>query len=109
VLIDTGAASTVVRESLARDLGMTLVPVGRRGGGAGGVNLEIFEVRGAELRVAGAAPRPRGLYAMDLTHVNAALAQKGASPVDAILGADVFDAQAAVIDYGSSSLYLRDA
>jgi hypothetical protein len=46
---------------------------------------------------------------MDLNHVNAALAQKGTSPVDAILGVDVFDAQAAVIDYGSSSLFLRDA
>jgi hypothetical protein len=45
---------------------------------------------------------------MDLTHVNAALAQKGATAVDVILGVDVFDAQSAIIDYGSASIFLRD-
>ena len=44
---------------------------------------------------------------MDLTHVNQALALKGEAAVDVILGADVFEAQAAVIDYGSASLYLK--
>jgi hypothetical protein len=44
---------------------------------------------------------------MDLTHVNQSLALKGESPVDVILGADVFEAHAAVIDYGSSSLFLK--
>jgi len=109
VLIDTGAASTVVSLALAREMGLSIAPVGRQGGGAGGVNLEIYEVVGAELLLDEAHPRPRGLYAMDLGHVNAALALKGTTPVEAILGADVFDAQAAVIDYDSSSLFLRDA
>lgn len=46
---------------------------------------------------------------MDLSHVNAALAMKGATPVEAVLGVDVFAGQKAVIDYGSSSLFLKDA
>jgi hypothetical protein len=108
VLIDTGAASTVVSLDLARELGLALAPLGRTGGGAGGANLDIFRVSGADLRLGEVVPRTQGLYAMDLSHVNAALAQKATSPVDAILGVDVFDAQAAVIDYGSSSLFLRD-
>jgi hypothetical protein len=33
---------------------------------------------------------------------------KGASPAEVILGQDVFDAQQAVIDYGSKSLFLRE-
>ena len=53
-------------------------------------------------------PRPKALYAMDLIHVNAALALKGAAPVDVILGVDVFETHAAVIDYGTSSLFLKD-
>lgn len=53
-------------------------------------------------------PRPKALLAMDLTHVNAALPQKGAARVDVFLGVDVFEAQAAIIDYGSASLFLRD-
>jgi hypothetical protein len=51
---------------------------------------------------------PKALYAMDLKHCNAALAQKGALPVQAILGVDTYEAHLAVIDYASSSLFLRD-
>jgi hypothetical protein len=109
VLVDTGAASTVVSLSLARELGLEVVSLGRHGGGAGGAQLEIFQLHGAELDLDGAHPKPTALYAMDLSHVNAALAMKGTTPVEAILGVDVFDRQKAVIDYGSSSLFLKDA
>lgn len=109
VLIDTGAASTVVSLSLAQELGLKLTSLGKRGGGAGGAQLEIFQLEGTPLKLDHAVPRPKALYAMDLGHVNAALALKGATPVDVILGVDVFEKQVAVIDYGSSSLFLRDA
>ena len=108
VLIDTGAASTVLSLSLVRRLGLELVALGSTGGGAGGANLEVFEVRGAELRLGEVVPRPTVLVAMDLSHADAALVQQGAGPVEAILGVDVYEAHAAVIDYGSSSLFLRD-
>ena len=109
VLIDTGAASTVVSLSLAREIGIKATSLGRMGGGAGGAQLEIFQLLDAELLLEGARPQPQSLYAMDLSHVNAALALKGTTPVDAILGVDVLAKQEAVIDYGSSSLFLRDA
>ena len=109
VLVDTGAASTVISLSLACELGLEVTSLGRLGGGAGGARLEIFELGGADLELDGAHPKPTALYAMDLSHVNAALAMKGASPVEAVLGADVFVRQKAVIDYGSSSLFLKDA
>jgi len=44
---------------------------------------------------------------MDLSHVTQARAQRGEPPVDAVLGADVFENHGAVIDYSTSSLYLR--
>jgi hypothetical protein len=109
VLVDTGAASTVISLSLTRELGLEVTSLGRQGGGAGGAQLEIFQLHGAELELDGAQVRPNALYAMDLSHVNAALAMKGAAPVEAVLGADVFVRQKAVIDYGSSSLFLKDA
>jgi hypothetical protein len=46
---------------------------------------------------------------MDMTHANEALALQGAGPVEAIMGLDVFEAHAAVIDYGSQSLFLRES
>jgi len=90
VLVDTGAASTVINLAPARQLGLEVTSLGRRGGGAGGVQLEIFQPRDAELELDGAHVRPNGLYAMDLSHVNAALAMKGATPVEAGVGRRCF-------------------
>jgi len=109
VLIDTGAGSTVVSLALARELGLELTSEGKTGGGAGGTQLEIFKLANATLTLDHAVPKPKGLLAMDLSHVNAALALKHAPPIDVILGVDVFERQAAVIDYGTSSLFLKDA
>jgi clan AA aspartic protease (TIGR02281 family) len=108
VLIDTGAASTLLDVAAARKLGLGLTKLDLRGAGAGGGGLEIFQVEGAQLALGLVVPRPRALLAVDLTHVNQALAMKGASAVEAILGVDVFESQAAVIDYGSQSLFLRE-
>jgi hypothetical protein len=109
VLIDTGAASTVVSLELAQKLGLGLTLLDRKGGGAGSAQLEIYQLEQNDLLLDHATPRPNAIYAMDLSHVNAALAMKGATPVEVILGVDVFERQAAVIDYGSSSLFLKDS
>jgi hypothetical protein len=106
VLIDTGAASTVFSLALAQELGLALQKAAHQGGGAGAARLDIYFAPGADLRLGDIRPRSQALMAVDLTHANQALALKGQSPVDVILGADVFDAHAAVIDYGSNSLYL---
>jgi len=108
VLIDTGAGRTIASLARVRDLGLQVTPLSRCGAGAGGTNLQVFQVDGCVLRVGDVTPKLTTLLAMDLTHVNAALAQKEVAPVDVILGVDVFDAHAAIIDYGSSSLFLRE-
>lgn len=107
VLIDTGAASTVASLASVKACGLEVKPLARCGAGAGGGQLEVFQVENAALQVGDVAPSLNVLLAMDLTHVNAALAQKGVAPVDIILGVDVFDAHTAVIDYGSASLFLK--
>ena len=107
VLLDTGGASTVVSLELAREMNLALTKMPFQGGGAGAARLDVYHAPQAALLLGQVVPRPRALMAMDLTHVNQALALKGEKPVEVILGADVFDAQAAVIDYGSSSLFLK--
>jgi hypothetical protein len=110
VLIDTGASSTVLSLDVVRDLGLDAVlKAETTGGGAGGKHLEVFQVPEADLLVAGMAPRCRKpLLAMDFCHVNQALALKGSAPIEAVLGVDVLAAQAAVIDYGGSALFLHE-
>ena len=77
------------------------------GGIAGAAQLEVHQIHEARFRIGDITPKVRGLLTMDLSHVNQALALKGSSPVDAILGVDVLESHQAVIDYGSSSLYLK--
>ena len=107
VLVDTGASSTLVSLALARDLALALSLHPDKGGGAGGTEMDVFVVEDAHLELDQLAIRPRHLLAMDLSHANAALVASGAAPIEAILGLDVFEAQGAVIDYDSGSLFLR--
>jgi aspartyl protease len=107
VLIDTGAASTVVNLALVQSLELKQIKMPNLGGGAGGGNLEIYHLPDAIVMIGEVRPKTQALFAMDLSHVNQALATKGEGPVDVILGVDVFEAQSAVIDYGSSSLFLK--
>ncbi|MBD0328130.1 MAG: aspartyl protease family protein [Pyrinomonadaceae bacterium] len=107
VLIDTGAASTVFSIDLAWDMNLPMAKLSMLGGGAGAAQLEIHQIQDARFVMGGISPKVRGLLAMDLSHVNQALALKGSTPVDAIPGVDVLEAHQAVIDYGSSSLHLK--
>jgi predicted aspartyl protease len=107
VLIDTGAASTVFSFDLAQELNLPMTKLAMSGGGAGAAKLDIHQIQQARFVIGNISPKIRALLTMDLTHVNQALALKGQSPVDAILGGDALEAHSAVIDYGSNSLYLK--
>lgn len=107
VLIDTGAASTVFSFDLARELNLPLTKLSAFGGGAGAAKLEIHQIEEARFVIGDFSPQINALLTMDLSHVNEALAIRNSTPVDAVLGGDVLEAYSAVIDYGSSSLYLK--
>lgn len=105
ILVDTGASCTVVAMSLVESLGLNFEPVDIDAGGAGGAMTQ-FLISGAELRLGTFVPRLSSLAGMDFEHINAALRAQGSAAVDMILGVDVFDGHAAVIDYSSQTLYL---
>ena len=109
MLIDTGAASTVFSLDVVREMNLSLTKLAMQGGGAGAAKLDVYQLPEARFVIGGISPQTRALLAMDLSHVNQAAALKGSGPVDAILGVDALEAHSAVIDYGSSSLYLKDA
>jgi len=107
ILLDTGAASTVVDLSYCRAKDIPTRDTGKLGGGAGGITLAIHALDGAILSLDGHPLRSDGIYAVDLTHVNEGLTMKGASRVHGVLGADVLSYHQAVIDYATMSLFLR--
>lgn len=105
VLVDTGAACTVVAMSVVQELGLRSEWIDGDAGGAGGP-LDQFRIDGADLRLGSFVPRVAGPIGLDFEQVNAPLRAQGSAEVDVILGVDVFDAHAAVIDYSSQSLFL---
>ncbi len=107
VLIDTGAASTIFSFDLGREMNLPMTKLSIFGGGAGSSQLEIHQFQDAHFSLGEVSPNLPTFLAMDLTHVNQALKLKGAAPIEAVLGADILEAYEAVIDYGTSSLYLK--
>jgi hypothetical protein len=105
VTIDTGAASTVVSLPLAQELGLAMTLIERKASGSVGANRDIFRLTDATFTLGDVRPRVRELLAMDFSNVNRSLALKGEPAIEAVLGADALEAHAAVIDYGSSSLF----
>jgi len=108
ILVDTGAANTVVDISYCRAKGIATRDTGKLGGGAGGMALAIHAVDGAKLSLDGFPVRSDRLFALDLTHVNEGLVKKGAGRVQCVLGADILIYHEAVIDYATMSLFLCD-
>jgi hypothetical protein len=107
VLIDTGAASTVFSLQLVQSMNLPLTRLAMAGGGAGSARLDVYEIREASFRLADLSPRVQALLAMDLSHVDEALKSRNSTGVEAILGIDALDAHSAIIDYGSSTLFLK--
>jgi hypothetical protein len=108
ILVDTGAASTVVDLGYCRSQGISVKDTGRVGGGAGGITLPIHTLGEARLTLEGLPVRSDGIFAIDLTHVNQGLTMKGADRVHAVLGADVLRYHQAVIDYATLALFLKE-
>jgi hypothetical protein len=105
--LDTGAGRTVVDVTRARALGLTLTEVGRGAGGAGATSMPSFRTQLARLDLGALAERDFAAHAIDLSHVNKALSQRGERPMDGVLGADLLDARHAVIDYHELRLFLK--
>ena len=107
LLVDTGAASTVVDLAWCRERFLPLVDTGRRGGGARGIQLPIYALDGVSMTLYGEPLQTPGLLALDLSHVNAGLTARGERPVGGVIGGDVLLRHRAVPDYGAPSLLLH--
>jgi len=107
VLVDTGADCTLVSLALAQELQLPLTMLPTKGAGAGNAAMDVYVVDNTKLELPGLTIPPGELYAMDLSHANEAMIAQGFAPVEVIMGRDVFEQHAAVIDYGSQSLFLR--
>ena len=108
ILVDTGASCTIVAMSVVEALDLRSEWIDGGAGGVGGP-LDQFRIYGADFQLGLLSPQLDVLVGLDFEQVNAPLRAQGSAEVDMILGADVFDAHAAIIDYTSQSLFLKAA
>ncbi|MGV3527392.1 MAG: retroviral-like aspartic protease family protein [Flavisolibacter sp.] len=108
LLVDTGAASTVIDIDFAREKELPLLETTIMGGGVGTSELVIFQLQPVQLMLH-ALPFPETtLYAADLQHVKQSLLDKGETQLPCgVIGADILFERNAVIDYRNLLLYLQ--
>lgn len=108
VLVDSGASVTVISMEVVHELRLAAERFAHDAVGAGGA-MEQFVVKGAQLRLGEFASQLGDVAGLDFEHINAPLRANGVPDVHVILGADVFEAHSAVLDYATQSLFLRAA
>ncbi|MDC7996486.1 retropepsin-like aspartic protease family protein [Gilvibacter sediminis] len=107
LIVDTGASTSCINLSAADELQLTTQAseILATGAGASGLETQISEQNCLRLGVW--EKRNLAFIIMDLSHVNAGLAQAEEDPVTGILGADVLKQARAVIDYGRNCMYFK--
>jgi hypothetical protein len=105
MLLDTGAPNTHADPERTKSLGLPWRYLDEAVFGPGWGKMGYAELVG--MKIGSIEVRPLSVRTKDETQLNALLATYGDLPIDGILGADVLDPHAAVIDYASRTLFLR--
>lgn len=108
IVVDTGAAKTIVDLSYCRSEGIAVSDTGQPAAGAGGITVSGYTLGDVRLTLEGLPVRSDGLFAIDLTNTNQKLVMKGADPIRAVIGQDVLRYHQAVIDYATLALFLKE-
>jgi hypothetical protein len=111
IVLDTGAARTIVDLSYCRSEGIAVSDTGRPGAGAvgaGNATVPVYTLGDVRLTLEGLPVRSDGIFAIDMTYTNQKLMMKGVDPIRAVLGQDVLRYHQAVIDYAALALFLKE-
>ena len=106
-ILDTGASSTCIGLDSAEKFNLVPEASDIRAAGAGASNMETSISRKNEIQIGEWTKKQFKLVLFDLTHVNQALINHDAKPVNGIIGADLLKKGQAIIDYDKKALYLK--
>ncbi len=110
LLVDTGAASTVIDIAFAHEHGLPLTDTTITGGGVGTSDLVIHQLDNIHIDLGGFTLENTTIYAADLQHVKQSLSDKGETAIPSgVIGADILSRHHAIIDYQNLKLYLQPA
>lgn len=106
-ILDTGASNSCVDFKAIEQFNLKADESDTKAAGAGGTGMATQTSVNNKLRLGRWTDSNLGLVIFDMSHVNMALQQYKAQPVDGIIGADVLTKGKAIIDYYNLYFYLK--
>ena len=107
-ILDTGASNSCVGFEAAQKFSLKKVKDSKiLAAGAGAIGMFTQVSKNNTLKIGRLKIDKSALVLFDLSHVNAALINYNAQPVDGIIGADVLKKVKGIIDYEKKYLYLK--
>ena len=106
-ILDTGASNSCVGFESIELFKLTASHSKTKAAGAGAIGMFTQIAKSNKLKIGRWKDNDFHLVVFDLSHVNAALQEYKAKPVQGIIGADVLMNGKGIIDYQSGFLYLK--
>ncbi len=106
-ILDTGASNTCVDFSLADQFKLKTEESEIKAAGAGATDMETKQAINVKIKIGKWHYHNLHLVLFDLKHVNKALVEHHAKPIDGIIGADILKKGKAIIDYDKKQLFLK--
>lgn len=108
ILLDTGASANLLDFSFASELGLPLLPTGEKGGGAGGLTLDVYSIENLSMEISGHRFTFDNFLSMDFTSIKESLTSNGlAADFQGILGFGFFKMTKCFIDYSGNSIFIQ--
>lgn len=106
-ILDTGASNTCIGIDRIEFFNLISKVSTIKAAGAGAINMETQISTKNKIEIGAWKQRKLKIVLFDLQHINEALTNHQALPVDGIIGADVLKKGKAIIDYNKSCVYLK--
>ncbi|NNK81635.1 MAG: clan AA aspartic protease [Flavobacteriaceae bacterium] len=106
-ILDTGASSSCIGFNVVEKFKLATEDSKIKATGAGSSDMKTMLSQKNTITLGKWNYNKLALVIFDLTHVNTALIEHNAKPVDGIIGADILKKGEAVIDYQKKYLYLK--
>ena len=106
-ILDTGASNSCLGFDSAKNFNLDILDSDVKAAGAGAIDMNTKLSKKNIVKIGKWKKEKVALILFNLTHVNTALINHSATPVDGIIGADILKKGKGVIDYGGGELYLK--
>ena len=106
-IVDTGASNTCIDPTLVDMFNLISEKSDTKAAGAGATDMDTQISKKNAIKIGKWKSKKNNFVIFDLSHVNKALTIHGSKPVHGIIGADILQKGAAIIDYKTKSLFLK--